>query len=208
MLHSMIDNPRPTRAEVSDVANAIYDGTDALMLSGETTFGKYPVEAVKMMSDIANSVEKKKDIKEYIPALKGKKATRAYLVRTAVKASKEFPVKAIIIDTLTGRSARLVASYRGETPVYVMVHDKGLVRELSLSYGIYPNYMELPKTTDELVYKAVSSLIKKGVFNEKDKIVILAGTPGQDRGANFLEINRAGLCIKSRIEEMGISGEK
>lgn len=205
LLHSMIDNPRPTRAEVSDVANAIYDGTDALMLSGETTFGKYPVEAVKMMTDIAISVEKEKNIKEFIPALKGKKATRSYLVKTAVKASKELPVKAIIIDTLTGRSARLVASYRGETPVYVMVHDKSLVRELSLSYGIYPNYMELPGTTDELVYKAVSSLMEKGVFNENDKIVILAGTPGQDRGANFLEINRAGLCIKSREEEMGIT---
>ncbi len=205
MLHTMIDNPRPTRAEVSDVANAIYDGTDALMLSGETTYGKYPVEAVKMMTDIAISVEKNKTIKEYIPTLKGKKATRAYLVKTAVKASKEFPVKAIIIDTLTGRSARLVASYRGETPVYVTVHDKSLVRQLSLSYGTYPTYMELPRTTDELVYKAVSALVKNDVIKESDKIVILAGTPGQDRGANFMEINRAGLCIKGREEEMGIN---
>ena len=196
LLHSMIDNPRPTRAEVSDVANAIYDGTDALMLSGETTFGKYPVEAVKMMTDIAISVEDENKI-DFFPKLIGKKPTRAYLVRTAVKASKALPVKAIIIDSLTGRSARLVASYRGETPVYGVVHDKNLVRQLSLSYGIYPTYQELPNTTDELVYRAVSALLKKGFFTEEDMIVILAGTPGQNKGANFLEINEAGLAKKN-----------
>ena len=159
LLHSMIDNPRPTRAEVSDIANAIYDGTDALMLSGETTYGKYPVESVKMMTDIAISVERDKNYKEYLPTFREKDLSRNFLVKTAVRASKELPVKAIIIDSQTGRSALLVAAYRGKTPVYAMVHDKRLVRELSLSYGIYPSYMELPETTDELVCKAVASLL-------------------------------------------------
>jgi pyruvate kinase len=198
LLHSMIDNPRPTRAEVSDIANAIYDGTDALMLSGETTHGKYPVESVKMMTDIAISVERDKNYKEYLPTFTEKDLSRNFLVKTAVRASKELPVKAIIIDSQTGRSALLVAAYRGEMPVYAMVHDKRLVRELSLSYGIYPSYMELPETTDELVCTAVTSLLNKQRFREEDTILILAGTPGQNAGANFLEINEAGLCLKSK----------
>lgn len=198
LLHSMIDNPRPTRAEVSDVANAIYDGTDALMLSGETTHGKYPVESVKMMTDIAISVEKGKNFKENLPTFKGKDLSRNYLVKTAVKASRELPIKAIIIDSQTGLSVLIMASYRGETPIYAMVHDKSVVRALSLSYGVYPVYMELPKTTDELVCKAVSSLLKKDIFGEEDTILMLAGTPGQNAGANFLEINKAGLCVRSR----------
>ena len=121
MLHSMIDNPRPTRAEVSDVANAVFDGTDVLMLSGETANGKYPLEAVKAMAKIACEAETQRALGWNLEREKVNHNKRAYFARAAAHAYRELPVKAIIADSETGRNARLVSSYRPPVPIYVNV---------------------------------------------------------------------------------------
>ena len=118
LLHSMIDNPRPTRAEVSDVANAVFDGTDTLMLSAETANGEYPVDAVRTLSEIALVVEREKPRFADLPVFLVKNRLRNYLAKAAVTAAVELPVKAMVIDTESGYSARIVAAYRGPVPVY------------------------------------------------------------------------------------------
>jgi len=136
MLHSMIDNPRPTRAEVSDVANAIYDGTDAVMLSGETAYGKYPVEAVQTMADIARNVEAHKNTLNYkLPVFQQAEElmSRNHLAKAAVSMAISLPAKAIITSTKSGDTAQICASYRGKTPIFALSESERTVRELSLA---------------------------------------------------------------------------
>ena len=189
MLHSMIEQPRPTRAEVSDVANAIFDGTDAVMLSGETAYGKYPVEAVRLMAKIARKVETQKEKLADLPVFKSRNRVRNYLAKAAVSAALELPVTAMIIDCDTGHSARVVSAYRGHIPIFAKAGDSRVVRELSLSYGVYPSYMEMPETTDVMVQKSLESLLESGDIHMDEMVVILAGTPGNSEGSNFIEIN-------------------
>lgn len=198
MLQSMIDNPRPTRAEVSDVANAIYDGTDAVMLSGETAVGRYPAEAVKTMAKIAARVEKHK---EDLNLKSGKKlSVREFLSKTAVEASFELPTKAIIIPTISGTSARIVSSYRGKGFIFARCFNRRVMRELALSYGVHPSYMEQPKSTDELVIKSLMELVEDKKLQENDSVIILAGTPGKNEGSNFIEINTVAKCLEDYRE--------
>lgn len=144
MLHSMINNPRPTRAEVTDIANAIYYRTDALMLSGETAYGKYPVEAVATMTKIAAEAEKTKlaanDIR--VPIVGNDLDVTSFLAKQAVKASSKLHVKAIITDSFTGRTARYLAAFRGTSTVYAICYHERLTRELALSYGVWAVYQE------------------------------------------------------------------
>jgi len=198
MLHTMIENPRPTRAEVSDVANAIFDGTDAIMLSGETAYGKYPLEAVKTMTRIAKMVEGQKEKMIDREVFPGKNPIRNYMTEAAIKASLNLPVKAMVVDTLTGRTARIVATYRPHVPVFAKCHDPKVVRLLSLSYGIYAKYMALPNSTDELVTKALNSLVETGDLKDDDVVTVLAGTPGHSEASNFLEINTVEMVLKGR----------
>lgn len=195
MLHSMIENPAPTRAEISDVANAIYDGTDAIMLSGETAYGKYPVESVKTMTKIALTVEEEKAEMKDLPVFQTKNIVRNYLAKCTVSAAKELPVKAIIIDTLTGFSARTVSAYRGKVPIYAKCHDKRIVRELMLNYGIYPSFMEMPKSTDQLVVNGLKALLEDNKVEMKDLVAILAGVPDSENDSDFLEINTVENCL-------------
>ncbi|MBN2481686.1 MAG: pyruvate kinase, partial [Bacteroidales bacterium] len=127
MMYSMIENSRPTRAEVSDVANAIYSKTDAIMLSGETTVGKYPVEAVTAMNRIAMEVEKSRSDIHETPMLVMSNKTSAYLAKSAVEASIELNCKAIIADTSRGRTIRNMACYRGRKPIFAQCYDKRVV---------------------------------------------------------------------------------
>lgn len=142
MLHSMIKNPRPTRAEVTDIANAIYYRTDALMLSGETAYGKYPVEAIATMSKVAEEAEKTKlsdnDIRVVTP--ESAMDVTSFLAKQAVKSSVKLGTKAIITDSYTGRTARYVAAYRGKYPVLAVCYKERTMRELALSYGVFPMY--------------------------------------------------------------------
>lgn len=196
MLHSMIENPRPTRAEVSDVANAVFDGTDVLMLSGETANGKYPLEAVKAMAKIACEAETQRALGWNIEREEVTHNKRAYFARSAAHAYRELPVKAIIADSETGRIARLVSSYRPPVTIYVKSPDIHTVRELSLTYGVYAQQQPRPTSTDQLISQSVSSLLRNGALEAEDVVVVIGGTPGLSGVTNFLVINTVAHCLQ------------
>jgi pyruvate kinase len=188
MLHSMIDNPRPTRAEVSDVATAIYDRTDAIMLSGETAYGNYPVESVKVMSKIALEVEASKDKRNDLPVPRLDNETSAFLAEAAVLASKELNVKAIVTDTLTGKIARYIAAFRGTLPVYAKCHNGRVKRELALSYGVFPSEIQSKKNKHKLIETSLLDLVDRNLITDKDTVVYVGGNFGVGGGTSFIEI--------------------
>jgi len=188
MLHTMITNPRPTRAEISDVANAVYDGTDAIMLSGETAYGKYPVESVKIMSDIAIDIESNTNTFRELPPLVISTQTSAFLVKSAVKAGCELPVKAIVTDTTSGRTVRALAAFRGNNPIYAQCYSKQTMRKLALSYGVYVDFMEPQKTSHEFLQATLKKYSKKKIFDKDNLILVIAGNFNRSKGANFIEI--------------------
>lgn len=189
MLHTMIEHPRPTRAEVSDVANAIYQRTDALMLSGETAYGKYPVEAVKTMTRIAQSIEPNLQPDKDLKLLISKNEITAALAESAVRNCCSLPVEAIITDTLTGRTALYLAAFRGITPVYTMCYKPTVMRQLALTYGIYADTMEQLNTRDSFLSEAISVIEKKGKIKPDDLVLIIGGSFGPTNGASFMEIS-------------------
>ncbi len=187
MLHTMIENPRPTRAEISDIASAIYSHTDAIMLSGETAYGKYPVEAVQMMSKVAYEVESEKEVREFsISSIENEIA--AFLANSADQASLELPTKAVIVDSQTGRTARFLSAFRNKNTIFAACYSKRVMRELSLSCGIYAFYIKKEKTTDAFKKSVVSYLKEKGQLDMEDMVVLVGGSFGPRRGATFLEI--------------------
>ena len=155
MLHSMIENPRPTRAEVTDVANAIAQSTDAIMLSGETALGKYPVEAVRTMCRIAEESEKFIDVSLDVNLEMVTKPIAAVLARSLVGATQEIPVKAIIFDTWTGRTGRYLAEFRPKVPIYAMCYNGFTMRELALTYDIYGYPFEITGTKEGFVQNSI-----------------------------------------------------
>ena len=189
MLHTMIDNPRPTRAEVSDVANAIFSRTDAIMLSGETAYGKYPVEAVECMSRIAIEIEASKDKRNDITIPPLKNETTAFLAESAIMASTELKTTAIITNTLTGRTARYLAAFRGENPVFAVCYEKRVMRELALSYGVFPSHLEPKKDKFKMVRSALKSLIGTKSIESEDMIIYVGGSFGIGGGSTFMEIS-------------------
>lgn len=188
MLHSMIDNPRPTRAEVGDVATAIYDRTDAIMLSGETAYGNYPVESVNVMTKIALEVEASKDRRNDLPVPRLDNETSAFLAEAAVLASKELKVSAIVTDTLTGKIARYIAAFRGRVPVFAKCHNGRVKRELSLSYGVFPSEIQSKKNKHKLIETSLLDLVEKKMITEKDTVVYVGGNFGVGGGTSFIEI--------------------
>lgn len=187
MLHSMIENLHPTRAEVSDIANAVYIGSDALLLTGETAFGKYPVEAVQIMTKVVETNE------GYFPPETGEIADyinneiTAALARAALNTTRILPIKAIVIDTYSGRTARYLSAYRGILPVYTRCYSKKVMRELALSYGIIPFYMGIPKNHDEFIMD-IPKILESDGFNKDDLVLVIGGSFGYIRGASFMEI--------------------
>ena len=188
MLHSMIGSPRPTRAEVSDVANACLDHTDALMLSGETANGKYPEMAVRTMANIATEVEKKRSSFINSPYSSEDKIT-AYLAKAAVKASLRLKTKGIVADSLTGKSIRALAAYRCDSPIYAQVYDKQVMRQLSLSFGVFAEYVPLDVTTAASLKPAIIKLLDRKLIKPEDLIIVLAGSFGVKQGASYIEIS-------------------
>ena len=189
MLHTMIDNPRPTRAEVSDVANAIFSRTDAIMLSGETAYGKYPVEAVECMSRIAMEIEASKDKRNDITIPQLKNEITAYLAEAAIQASTEVKTDSIITNTLTGRTARYLAAFKGEKPVYAICYEKRVMRELALSYGVFPSHLEPKRDKFKMVRAALKSLLKTKTIQNKDMVIYVGGSFGIGGGSTFMEIS-------------------
>lgn len=199
MLHSMIDNPRATRAEVSDVANAIYDGTDALMLSGETAYGSYAVEAVETMSKIAKTVEAKRGVLDgQLPVFKqsANLMSRNYISKAGVQLACELDAKVIITSTVSGDTAQICASYRGRTPIIAYSSNPRVVRELSLSYGVYAECIDVPAECADLVKKTVSMLLDEGVLEAEDMVCYIGGGQVKARHTNLLQMDTAATLIK------------
>ena len=192
MLHTMIHNPRPTRAEVTDIANAIYYRTDALMLSGETATGDYPVEAVRTMAQIAEQAEKDK-VREndIVIPISPKCSVREFLSRSAIEATETMNVKGIITDSSTGQTARNLAAFRGPNPVLAICYNEKLQRWLNLSYGVIPVYQKDHISSQELFLAAVRMLRQKGYLELDDRLAYLSGSFGKGGGTTFLEINTA-----------------
>ena len=198
MLHSMIHNPRPTRAEVTDIANAIYYRTDALMLSGETAYGKYPVEAVQTMTKVAREAEKSKlsanDIR--VPITGSDLDVTSFLAKQAVKSSSKLHVKAIITDSNTGRTARYLAAFRGTSTVFAICYHPRVMRMLSLSYGVWAVYQPYNESRRAYFKDALIQLIKSGRITRENVVAYLSGSFVD--GGTSLEISNVGKVLESK----------
>ena len=197
MLHSMIKNPRPTRAEITDIANAIYYRTDALMLSGETAYGKYPVEAIATMSKVAEEAEKTKlsDNDIQVSTEEDKEDITAFLAKQAVRSSIKLGVKAIVTDSYTGRTARNIAAYRGKYPVLAVCYRESTMRELALSYGVIAVYQPETNTSREYLHNGLKLMIDRGWITRDDLIAYIGGAFGEGGGSTFLEIDPVGKVL-------------
>lgn len=202
MLHTMINNPRPTRAEVTDIANAIYYRTDALMLSGETAYGKYPVEALRTMATIAEQAEKDKldenDIR--IPLSSDSADVTAFLAKQAVKATSRMHIRAIITDSYTGRTARYVAAFRGKYPVLAICYRERTMRHLALSYGVLPIFQEEKDNARTYFLAALEMLLATKRVTKNDMFAYLSGSFGEGGGTTFLEINQVDTVLSNAQE--------
>jgi pyruvate kinase len=199
MLQSMIENPRPTRAEVSDIANAIYSQTDAIMLSGETATGKYPVEAVKTMTKVALEVEYEKEKFLDLPFVNVTGEFSAYLAKVAVKTAVRLDSKVIVADTTGGKTIRGMAAYRGYKLILAQCYLKSTMRELALSYGIYASYQEPRKSIDDFIHIALGDLTKRHDLKDDDIIVVLAGNFSGGSGFSFIEVGTVEY-LKDRVD--------
>ena len=191
MLESMITSPRPTRAEASDVANAIIDGTDATMLSGETAAGQYPVESVETMVRIALEAES-----SFPPRERRRQHVESdshAISHAACHITESMVVKVIAAFTHTGFSARLVSKDRPAVPIYAFVPDEKVGRRLALDWGVLPTVIEYGGETEELIAKVEAELARLGAVNSGDAVVVVGGTPmGVAGKTNFIKIVRAG----------------
>ena len=201
MLHTMINNPRPTRAEVTDIANAIYYRTDALMLSGETATGRYPVEAVRTMSAIAEQAEKDKIRDNDIAGpLSASCDQREFLAHAAIESTQKINVAGIITDSETGMTARILASFRGPHPVLAICYREKTQRWLNLSYGVIPVYQKEHVSSQYVFYAALRMLRQKGYIGLEDKIAYLSGSFGEGGGTTFLEINKVRQVFENKYK--------
>lgn len=187
MLHTMIDHPRPTRAEVSDIANAVFSGTDAIMLSGETAYGDYPLEAVKVMARVAEANELTAPPDSNRNLVRINNEITAALARVAVRMTTMLPVKAIVVDTMSGRTARYLSAFRGGQTVYARCYDRRVMRELALSYGVEAYFSVKPSSRDEFMRDIPQVLLGEG-HDPEDQILVIGGSFGHVRGASFLEV--------------------
>ena len=183
MLDSMIRNPRPTRAEVTDVANAIYDGTDAIMLSGETAIGKYPVEALKMMAHIAASSEKYAtyEVCRNRNVLASERVISNALSLSTVSTAELLNAKAIIAPTMGGFTAMMLSEWRPKCPIIAMSPNRDVLRKMQLCWGIIPIQAVRETSTDELMEHSVEIAKKKGLVEPGDTVVITVGVPSKQQ---------------------------
>ena len=184
MLDSMIRNPRPTRAEVTDVANAVYDGTDAIMLSGETAMGKYPVEALKMMVQIAEETESHLDYSAYrerrISADNRKSISNAVCF-SSVSTAHDLEAQAIIAPTISGFTARLLSKYRPSARIIGLSPSASAVRQMQIYWGVTPYMAKRAESTDILIASSVDLLKNKGVLKSGDVAVVTAGVVNHEK---------------------------
>ncbi len=202
MLQSMIHNPRPTRTEVTDIANAVYSRADALMLSGETAYGDYPEEAVKVMAAIALQAEQE-SFKEFggmdIPLSPNPDVTE-FFAKEAVMATKQMKLRAIIMDSFTGRTARYVSSFRGKCTILAICYKAKTVRHLALSYGVYAIYMPMKSYGHEFLLAALRKLLADNMLRPEDRICYL-GSQRKEQRTSFMEMNIVENLFENEGEE-------
>ena len=201
MLDSMIVNPRPTRAEISDVANAIYDGTSAIMLSGETAAGAYPVEALKTMSAIAERTEQESHARfTALAENTGKISVSDATAHAACLTAKDVNAAAIVTVTESGTTARLLSKYRPAQPIIACVMKEQVQRQLALSWGITPLMMALAHSTDELIEMSTSLAKENGFLHNGELAVVTAGVPvGVSGTTNMIKIHMVGNCLATGV---------
>ena len=201
MLDSMIVNPRPTRAEISDVANAIYDGTSAIMLSGETAAGAYPVDALKTMSAIAERTEQENHAR-FVPLTEntGKISVSDATAHAACLTAKDVNAAAIVTVSESGNTARLLSKYRPKQPIIACVMDEQVQRQLSLSWGITSLLMGPAHSTDELIEMSTALAEKNGYLHNGELAVVTAGVPvGVSGTTNMIKIHMVGNCLATGV---------
>ena len=195
MLESMIENPRPTRAEASDVANAVYDGTDAVMLSGESAAGKYPVAAVQMMATIVAETESQIRL-DPPPRAQRKRGTRLSVAETICEcmahSTEDLDLAAIAIFTESGSTARLLSKYRPDPPIYAMSPFEPVINRAMLLWGTYPLLCERFRDTDKLVEMAEEILERLGYVQKRQIVGIVAGTRTLSGATNFMRLHMVG----------------
>ena len=212
MLDSMIRNPRPTRAEASDIANAIYDGTSAIMLSGETAAGKYPLESLETMARIAEQAESSIDYWERLLSTKydiNRSVTNAISHSTCTSA-QELEAKAIITVSHSGHTARMVSRFRPACPIIATTVNERVWRQLSLSWGILPYIVDVASTTDELFDMGVEKALESNIVKNGDLVVITAGIPiGVSGTTNIMKVHIVGKVLAQGIGASGgsVTGE-
>ena len=202
MLDSMMVNPRPTRAEISDVANAIYDGTSAIMLSGETAAGAYPVEALKTMSAIAERTENEPHYRDerFKDAAHGQISVSDATAHAACLTARDVNAAAIVTVSESGNTARLLSKYRPTQPIIACVMSEQVQRQLSLSWGITSLLMGPAKSTDELIEMSTALAQKNGYLHNGELAVVTAGVPvGVSGTTNMIKIHMVGNCLSTGV---------
>lgn len=190
MLESMTHNPRPTRAEVSDVANAVIDHTDAVMLSGETANGEYPVEAVSIMSKVIMRTESSIfDELPYNKIFESEQKTDTVMSGLSRLLAEKIRAKAVLAASLSGETGRQISRFRPELPVFVTTDKERVCRQLNLSWGVIPFILPTCKTVEELIERSLVYLRKEKMIKKNDKLIIIAGEPvGSPGGVNWVEV--------------------
>ena len=202
MLDSMMVNPRPTRAEISDVANAIYDGTSAIMLSGETAAGAYPVEALKTMSAIAERTENEVHYRDnrLVDASNGQISVSDATAHAACLTAKDVNASAIVTVSESGNTARLLSKYRPAQPIIACVMNEQVQRQLAISWGITPLMMALAHSTDELIAMSTNLAKENGYLHDGELAVVTAGVPvGVSGTTNMIKIHMIGNCLATGV---------
>ncbi len=195
MLDSMMINPVPTRAETSDVANAIFDGSDAVMLSGETAFGKYPLESVQMMADIIEEAESNRRFFRIHIADREQTKVLSYthsVCHAAYYSAREIGAKYIVVLTRSGMTAKIMSNFRPSVPILALTNNQSALHRLSLYWGVFPSFLEHTIEIKEQLTILESYLKKNGFVQSGDKIVLIAGSTQERGGTNLLRLHTVG----------------
>lgn len=205
MLESMLTSPRPTRAEAGDIANAILDGTDAVMLSGETASGQYPIEAAKTMARVATEAESIFDHAGHMERLHSRlgkqgEPTEAIALAVAQMAASTHP-KAILTTTTSGQTSRLVSKYRPDTPILCATWDHKTFRQMGVVWGVEAIHIGLPSMTDEIIANAFEGFIRHKRLKLGDRVIVTAGVPAGHPGHTNLIINEV---VREAAEKLGV----
>jgi len=191
MLETMVENPRPTRAESTDVANAIFDSTDSVMLSEETASGKYPVESVEMMTRIINKAEEGRDRQSHLRKIDIKDNISLAVSHAAVHTSEDIRAKAIISFTTSGSTALMVSKWRPACPIIASVTSEKAARKVSLYWGVKAIIMKECKSTDEMIVNVEKAVLEQKLLKSDDLVIITAGVPiGQPGTTNLIKVHK------------------